>query len=674
MYCWRVYSKSFIIRLIDNYAVSIKGGYFMPVVDKNKGSGTWWKVLLGVLGGFFLGAAFVVGSVITAAAVIKPKTILGNKATEYLTEEYVNKSVLNIVSDAIGGKMSFDTIGDIRNITPVVDNYVDSIVNELNGMGCELTKEEVYTWKLEELGDNLFGSVNEAKLVNVLSDGENPSSVIAFFCYRTDENGNFVLDAQGNKIPQTLSTLMNDPNYLSSKIDTMKISTLFSQDEINNSAFLKAIANKTVNDLSKDGAFDDVKISDIMGEEKSSDSAIVKALKKKDATIGNLNEVINDLYVSDVIEPPYSSPALKKMAGADNSTEEYPNGPKLVAPYQVMHYDTTPEYPTIYEYFVISDAYGHRSDYIPFKDVIGTYDEINDRYDGKASIAITDYNSSNSTYNFTLDGIKQRINDNNKTKVYNLEMIEFDDIDVPPTWGSDLFILSCNKKTKINDFDSSVHSLLVCDVMDLKIGDALWKVKDEEVSNGKALFDKIEEKLYVSDIMEDYESVKFINKIPENTPIKDIGKAVNNLKLIDAFEENMYDSSDEIKPTWKYMLIEEGEPWIDGKPNKSDNPFAGYNCESYKLGGKGTSDPGDSKGIDAMIDNLTYHMKNDPMKRLHDDGILPLEHYDASFFEELIPDYVKTAHPDIVGSCTKYGQLSFTQFVSLMTHYLPSAA
>lgn len=28
MYCWRVYLKSFIIRLIDNYAVSIKRGIF----------------------------------------------------------------------------------------------------------------------------------------------------------------------------------------------------------------------------------------------------------------------------------------------------------------------------------------------------------------------------------------------------------------------------------------------------------------------------------------------------------------------------------------------------------------------------------------------------------------------------------------------------------------------
>ena len=72
----------------------------MPIGEK-KGGGTWWKVLLGVIGGFFLGIGAVAGGVVVAGTVVKTKDLVGaENAEKFLGAQIQEKTVLEIVFDA----------------------------------------------------------------------------------------------------------------------------------------------------------------------------------------------------------------------------------------------------------------------------------------------------------------------------------------------------------------------------------------------------------------------------------------------------------------------------------------------------------------------------------------------------------------------------------------------
>ena len=224
----------------------------MPRIIVQKSSGTWWKVLLGFLGGTVFGIGAVAGTVAIAGGVFKTKEIIGmtgQDPNKILTEKYQEKTILEIILDATGGKIKIETLGDIADITPAIDTYISNLSEQLNDLGTELTKEEIYSWPLTKLSDNMIESVKNVELISFLSkdNTSNPDPIVKYLCYETDDEGEFVLDDEGHLINLKLKDLMDNSSFLQTKINSMKIKTLFAEEEIEASSMLKAIKDKTVN-------------------------------------------------------------------------------------------------------------------------------------------------------------------------------------------------------------------------------------------------------------------------------------------------------------------------------------------------------------------------------------------------------------------------------------------
>ena len=232
------------------------------------------------------------------------------------------------------------------------------------------------------------------------------------------------------------------------------------------------------------------------------------------------------------------------------------------------------------------------------------------------------------------------------------------------------------------DLDKAVDDLTLKDVIKIEAGSPLYKVRHTSIKDDDELFNSFKNKLTIKDIFgDDLKDYKFLNSIPENTTISGIGDAINDMKLIDAFDENIYDGPKDsqtapLKSMWKYLLIEEGEDWIeadalDNNPTRGDNPFgigtsSAYACTEYTLGGNGDGTPGHPKGIDQMMTNMKYWMENQKLKTLQKDGMI---HIEGDLLISNIPSSIR-AYDDsgiIPTGAEKYGDLTTKQFVELMT-------
>ncbi|MBO4285922.1 MAG: hypothetical protein J5880_01155, partial [Bacilli bacterium] len=480
-------------------------------IGENKSSGTWWKVLLGVLGGFILGIGAVAGGVVIAGTMVSTKTLLGEEnAKKYLGEKYQDKTIYEIVMSAVGGELKFNTLGDLNEITPLVSEYVTGIRDSLNDLGCELTNEEMFKWELSSLADNVIGAVKGAKIIRVLSKDniDYPDPVIKYLSYQTypdghEHAGEYVTTkneaGEDVLVDQHLSDMLDNANYIQTKVDSMRIKMLFTEEDIAKSSMLSAIKDKSVKDLSKDGAFDDVKLSAVFTVDSSS-PLILKNFVKNEVTIGGMSEAINDLKLSDVIEITDTSPQILK------------------------------------------------------------------------------------TFN--------------------------------------------SKGTKVNEMNDAIDDLKLGEAMELHEGDLLWKVRDDRITE----LNDIDAKLTVEDVFPDHATTKFIKDIPADTPINQIGSKINDIKLIQAFDENIYDGdgdSARIRPTWKYLLAETQEE-LDGlydpldltkTKTRGSNPFSTYGCRFYTLGGNGTGSEPD-KGINGLIENMKNNMNRVKLSQLDQDGMV----------------------------------------------------
>lgn len=665
----------------------------MPRVIVQKSGGGWWKALLGFFLGLIVGVVGVVGGVAGAAAYVKTGdiiTMVGANPDSILTTEWQNKTALDIVMDAVGGNIKINTLGDVADITPMIDTYIKNLSDQLGELGCELTPEEIYSWPLTDLSDNLITSVKKVELVNFLSKDKDPDPIVKYLCYQTDEHGEYVTTEEGKLVPQTLSDMLDNGSFLQNKIDNMKIGVLFTEQQINDSKMLFAIKDKTVTDLSKDGAFDDIKIADVVG---NSTSKIVKALERDEVTIGKIGEGVNNLYLDDVFEyDNYDSlPAVLKKLLAKDALTALP-GEELTVPHNVhkMVIDTTTKYATEYDYIIVSDGQLkegvelsearvtdllNRTDYIKLGNCVKN--SLEKKVDhGFETINITKVVDSEDNVSWaaeTADPIDREL---------NLETVSIT-INIPTEWAS-AYAYVCNKPAKVKELDSNIDSLQLKDVMKIKTDDALWKVRNEEIKNGDELFTSIKENLTVKDIISNKDEIKFLNKIDDNTTIDQIGNAVNNLKLLDAFDDNVYDSAGKLNIKWKYLLVDSTE-WKDFNTrftpgteiNRSDDPFktAAYEaemakpeadrdptqymkCNEYTVGGSG------NKGVDQLITNMTNNMKVATIRELDGDGMASVA---PGFITMAIPVYYnKQAEFAAEGKYT-YGDLTLTEFTELIS-------
>ena len=116
----------------------------MPRIIVQKSSGAWWKVLIALFLGIIVGIASVVGGVAAVGAFVTTGEIItmtGADPNNILTEKYQIMTALDIVMEAVGGNIKIESLGDIAEITPMIDTYIKNLSSQLNDLGCELTKD-----------------------------------------------------------------------------------------------------------------------------------------------------------------------------------------------------------------------------------------------------------------------------------------------------------------------------------------------------------------------------------------------------------------------------------------------------------------------------------------------------------------------------------------------------
>ena len=365
------------------------------------------------------------------------------------------------------------------------------------------------------------------------------------------------------------------------------------------------------------GEVDNLTLGDVV-EINGSSSKILRSLEN--TQIGDLDDEINNLSIDDVIDyhgPVYDSVNGRDIYYTDNTmSEELPQIlVKLVGGEPSDHpfpgYEATTTTITI-ERTINKQFYSN----IVFSD--GT----NDKKTGYLDIA--DF-LQNSEINISYDSINNKwIATGSGTTARDPNVDSFTiDVNYPAGWANHYYSI-CNKSATIDNMSDSIS--------DLTIGDVLTT---------------------------DQRDNRFLATLPASTKITEIGDGINNLKFVDVFEDQIFDTenTNTLQSTWKYLLIESTEPWIVGNPTKDSDPLAGHECLNYTVG----------SGLNKMMDNMKVNMERASLNELDTDGIVDV---DDAFLDKDIPSYLL---PYASGH-TKYGQLNileFTTLVNKMTDYLP---
>ena len=679
------------------------------VIIQKKSGGTWWKCLLSFFAGLIFVPVAIAVTVAYAGTQMKAKELLGPYADTVLTVEYQEKTAAEIVNDFLSQRVDYNTLGGLAKVTPLIDTYLEKLSNKLNEeTGIELDLEELKTKQWLEIPNYLVDAAKHGvKLGKIFGVDESSDNIMKSLCYEKNDDGTFNFDH-----PYTIADFLDDPHFIQNKVDSLTIKDVIGDSGEGASKVIKAIEDKTIKQLKNEDVFGDLKVSDIV-EVTDSSSNVLKAIKDK--TINELknDDVFGDLLVSDVIDIDDSSAQVLKTFKANGTKvkelgdaiddmllseviEINDSSPKILKTFKekgTKVKDMSSEIDNMY----LSDAYesddpdnlppvmkkllGNSADpvlatgsplmahidYETYSEVIFSngLDKTIEGYEQTGYVNIKDFWTAHDiAIEKTVDGFVVHANGTEDRSA--LATREFDiQTAIPSEWTS-LYVTSVNKPVKIKELDKSIDDLSLKDVVRLDSTSPLYKVRHSSIKDADQLFTDIKKSLTIKDIFgDDLASYKFINKIDENTTIENIGPALNNMKLVDAFEDNIYDNSGNLTSMWKYLLIEAGETWIEGNPNKSTDPFSGYQCKTYTVNGDGVAP--NPKGINQMMDNMKYWMENQKLRVLQQDHMISIE---GDLLTSEIPATIRALDTggDIIPlGAVYYGDLTTKQFVELMT-------
>lgn len=148
-----------------------KGGFFGKLVALLLG------IIIGIVGGIG-GLAF---GIYYGISVVKINEILGLvestgtdiPAEEYVSEEYLDKTILDAIMSAsglIGGVFGGqNTFGDLQTVSPYVATGLGELTTLLNGYGVEITTEDLLAMSGPDVGAYLQGQVTNIELAGILA-------------------------------------------------------------------------------------------------------------------------------------------------------------------------------------------------------------------------------------------------------------------------------------------------------------------------------------------------------------------------------------------------------------------------------------------------------------------------------------------------------------------------
>lgn len=279
----------------------------MYAVPQQRKKHNWWKYLLTFLGGMIFALGGTALGLYIYGSNTKMKSFFGADVDLYLTPEYQNKSVLDMLAGLINGDFNFQNLGDLAKVTPYINSQLETINDTLEeNFKYRLNVDEMQTIPFGDLEEYIGTSLREGiTLAGVLSVNETSDSLLKYLCF--EMNG----DEFDFSKPYTLSQYMSeDSNFFSDLINNMKVG--YAVNEIDEDNYvMQAIKDYTIAELNDANVINSIKISSFFSDEQLADSKLLEAIK--DWPIGDLGDAdrLKTLKIGDIfdLEPAPGEPA-----------------------------------------------------------------------------------------------------------------------------------------------------------------------------------------------------------------------------------------------------------------------------------------------------------------------------------------------------------------------------
>ncbi len=190
-----------------------------------------WNVI-GVCLSFFFGIFVCLGAIVGAVAIAGKKasvkqisSFAGIDETKFVSEAYLDKTVLDLASDLLDDAKNnkLNNLNAVGKYTPLAGTAFDKVSEQLAAMGVKLNKEEFMNVEFSALGTYLSDNVvQNIVLGDVLKLTPESSALMLALCYGTKDEDYTVTDGKivmnEGKHATTISDLTKDSEGLLGRI------------------------------------------------------------------------------------------------------------------------------------------------------------------------------------------------------------------------------------------------------------------------------------------------------------------------------------------------------------------------------------------------------------------------------------------------------------------------
>lgn len=157
--------------------------------------------------------------------------LLGYDYSNFLTEDYGKKSIVDLVGGILGdiNSGSLDSLGAISKYTPVIDTYLGELDQSLKDLGVHVELETLKATKFDQLGtyfqDEVLSGIVLGEVMGVKPDSD---AMLLGLCYGEEGvdytvQGDKFVQVDGGRAPTKIGDLMDNPTDL---LGTMRLGTL----------------------------------------------------------------------------------------------------------------------------------------------------------------------------------------------------------------------------------------------------------------------------------------------------------------------------------------------------------------------------------------------------------------------------------------------------------------
>lgn len=226
---------------------------------------------------------------------------------------------------------------------------------------------------------------------------------------------------------------------------------------------------------------------------------------------------------------------------------------------------------------------------------------------------------------------------------------------IQDTDGSKIIQSLIDKNPLVGDIGKTVQAMTISEVIDIDESSAkiLQSMKDWKISELASKFNSLK----VSDIFtqEEIEYNKFLSSIPSDTLITDLGEAIENCKIVDIFENEIWGLEEHttanIQDEWRYLLL-----------HSLDDSSEAY--RSYTV----------SDSMETMIDNMKYNIMNTSINRLLEDEMISVDDTIKTGLLTKKSMNENTNEEFLNPTGRLYGELTVSDFITRLSWFVDKAS